>query len=72
MRTIGDMTIPELEEHIAKLREEIASADCSRCRRNRLRPKIAEAEQRILRLRREAKLAEAKAAEQESPGDGGG
>lgn len=71
MKQIGEMTIPELEEHIANLDAEIHSASCPKCRRNRLRGKISEAQQRIIRLKREAKLAESKAA-QEAAAEGGG
>lgn len=62
MRTIADMDIPELEAHIEALRAEIDGARCPPCRRSRLNDKIVAAQQRILRLRREQKLAEAKAA----------
>jgi hypothetical protein len=50
-------SIEDLEAFIVAVDAEVASADCSNCRRKKLRPQKTRAQQRIIRLRRHEVLA---------------
>lgn len=58
-KPLAALSIEETEEYLAGLETEIRSAECGRCRRNRLRTKIDKAEAHIVRMRRANMIAEA-------------